>query len=476
MKALCIRPHRRRVCLQFHRRELLIPHLLLLITCLRTISPHPKSPLYINPNTRPLNFNLQLIFPCILVQAQCVYHHHRHHQSPQSWGRELDCWAIKAWSSLAKLDHGENIKVRENENLPPPRVYNISLNKDLLGLVDVYLNQMRALKLALPPLTSTANKVRVTLVLQKNEIKALQNSLSARYSALPHLLWACLTQAVGSSMTTSSNTLGSPSTVAAAWSCPSWLLIANKMNKKEELLRDADEWLVKYWPLIGKRAFGFSGSLRFDLYDGADFWLGKPAKYEAVLIDGDRSMTLCKSRDFKGGLEIERGRIYLHGYKGNPTSSNQVDPDYLVSSRKLEKWYKNVDEGFVFFGDTAQTIARGIDFCFEDIRSLFYTEFYMKSRNGDFRGRREKGHISDIFCLSQNFRTYTGVLRLAHSVIDTICHFFPLSIDVLPPETSLIYGESPVVLEPRSDENLIMTIFGHSANAGRKWVGFGADQ
>ncbi|XP_011091752.2 uncharacterized protein LOC105172113 [Sesamum indicum] len=137
---------------------------------------------------------------------------------------------------------------------------------------------------------------------------------------------------------------------------------------------------------------------------------------------------------------------------------------------------KNVDEGFVFSGDTAQTIARGIDFRFEDIRSLFYNEFFMKSRNCEFSGRKEKGHISDVFSLSQNFRTHTGVLRLAQSVIDLICHFFPQSIDVLAPETSLIYGESPVVLEPGSDENSIITIFGHSGNAGGKWVGFGADQ
>lgn len=137
---------------------------------------------------------------------------------------------------------------------------------------------------------------------------------------------------------------------------------------------------------------------------------------------------------------------------------------------------KNVEEGFVFSGDTAQTIARGIDFRFEDIRSLFYNEFVMKSRDSDGSGRREKGLISDTFSLSQNFRTHTGVLRLAQSVIDLICHFFPQSIDALAPESSLIYGESPVVLEPGSDENLIMSIFGHSGHSSRKWVGFGADQ
>ncbi|KAL8483086.1 hypothetical protein ACS0TY_025947 [Phlomoides rotata] len=137
---------------------------------------------------------------------------------------------------------------------------------------------------------------------------------------------------------------------------------------------------------------------------------------------------------------------------------------------------KNVDEGFVFSGDTAQTIARGIDFRFEDIRSLFYNEFLIKSRNCDVSGRRDKGLISDMFTLSQNFRTHTGVLKLAQSVIDLICYYFPLSIDLLPPETSLVNGESPVVLEPGSDENLIISIFGHSIDGGAKWVGFGADQ
>ncbi|XP_051116744.1 uncharacterized protein LOC127241644 [Andrographis paniculata] len=135
----------------------------------------------------------------------------------------------------------------------------------------------------------------------------------------------------------------------------------------------------------------------------------------------------------------------------------------------------NVDEGFVFSGDTAQTIARGVDFRFEDIRSLFYNEFYMKSNSSKSSERNVKGVISDIFSLSQNFRTHIGVLRLAQSVTDLISHFFPQSIDVLAPETSLIYGEPPIFLEPGCDENSIIPIFQNSASAGEQWVGFGAD-
>ncbi|KAL0349348.1 UNVERIFIED_CONTAM: Helicase SEN1 [Sesamum angustifolium] len=107
----------------------------------------------------------------------------------------------------------------------------------------------------------------------------------------------------------------------------------------------------------------------------------------------------------------------------------------------------------------------------EAIYNIFEAYEKMKMALGEFD---LADFVIDIHI--RNFRTHTGVLRLAQSVIDLICHFFPQSIDVLAPETSLIYGESPVVFEPGNDENSIVTIFGHSGNAGGKWVGFGADQ
>ncbi|KAA8532347.1 hypothetical protein F0562_032398 [Nyssa sinensis] len=137
---------------------------------------------------------------------------------------------------------------------------------------------------------------------------------------------------------------------------------------------------------------------------------------------------------------------------------------------------RNVDEGFVFSGDTAQTIARGIDFRFQDIRSLFYKKFVLESRSDGSAGRNEKGQISEIFNLSQNFRTHAGVLKLAQSVIELLYCFFPQSVDVLKPETSLIYGEAPILLASLTDENVIVTIFGDSGNVGGNIVGFGAEQ
>ena len=172
-------------------------------------------------------------------------------------------------------------------------------------------------------------------------------------------------------------------------------------------------------------------------------------------------------------------RLKEESYKGDEFHFVYIDEvqDLTMSQIALFKYIcRNIEKGFVFSGDTAQTIARGIDFRFQDIRSLFYKKFVLESRNtGNARGQ-EKGQISNIFNLSQNFRTHVGVLNLAQSVIELLYRFFPHSVDILKPETSLIYGEPPVLLESGNDENAIIKIFGNSGDAGGNMVGFGAEQ
>lgn len=63
------------------------------------------------------------------------------------------------------------------------------------------------------------------------------------------------------------------------------------------------------------------------------------------------------------------------------------------------------------------------------------------------------------------------MLKLSQSVIEILFHFFPNSIDKLKVETSLVYGEHPIVIQSRSGENPILTIFGgngyNDGNNGR---------
>ncbi|XP_048135410.1 uncharacterized protein LOC115739970 isoform X2 [Rhodamnia argentea] len=170
-------------------------------------------------------------------------------------------------------------------------------------------------------------------------------------------------------------------------------------------------------------------------------------------------------------------RIFREQFAGNVVDFVYIDEVQDLTMRQISLFKyicRNVDEGFVFSGDTAQTIARGIDFRFEDIRSVFYKEFLIDSMDGP-NIRMEKGCLSKTFHLSQNFRTHAGILKLAQSVVDLLYHFFPLSVDALSPETSLICGEAPILLESENDESAILSIFGNSEVSGN-FVGFGAEQ
>ncbi|KAI3972839.1 hypothetical protein MKX01_019497 [Papaver californicum] len=196
-----------------------------------------------------------------------------------------------------------------------------------------------------------------------------------------------------------------------------------------------------------------------------------------------------KKKVLNGEFDLSDFVIHLHSllkngsYRGDDMDFVYIDEvqDLTMGQIGLFKYIcSNFEEGFVFSGDTAQTIARGIDFRFQDIRSLFYNEFLRDSQsNGKGNVKdKEQSRISEIFQLNQNFRTHAGVLHLSQSVIDLVYHFFPHSIDILSPETSLIYGEAPVLLESVKDENAIITIFGNSCggNSGENMVGFGAEQ
>ena len=50
----------------------------------------------------------------------------------------------------------------------------------------------------------------------------------------------------------------------------------------------------------------------------------------------------------------------------------------------------NVEVGFVFYGNTTQTIARGVNLRLEHIQTLFYTKFVLGTK-----GSKYKGKVSD---------------------------------------------------------------------------------
>ncbi|KAA8532334.1 hypothetical protein F0562_032411 [Nyssa sinensis] len=227
---------------------------------------------------------------------------------------------------------------------------------------------------------------------------------------------------------------------------------------------------------------------------------GKLSRQDFVLLSESRGSTLSRKkreRIYDIFLQYEKKKVVdgdfdladlvndlHHRLKEKRFVGDGIDFVYIdevqdLSIRQIALFKyicRNVEEGFVFAGDTAQTIARGVDFRFEDIRCLFYKEFLRGSGPDVVDGRIEKGQISDIFHLSQNFRTHGGVLNLAQSVIDLLYHFFPLSIDILSLETSLLYGEAPILLDSKNNENVIRTIFQNGGTVDWNIVCFGAEQ
>ncbi|XVE85512.1 hypothetical protein DITRI_Ditri17bG0096600 [Diplodiscus trichospermus] len=177
-------------------------------------------------------------------------------------------------------------------------------------------------------------------------------------------------------------------------------------------------------------------------------------------------------------IDLHR-RLQRERYEGDIMDFVYIDEVQDLTMRQIALFKhvcKNVGEGFVFCGDAAPTIAMGIDFRFEDIRTRFYNEIVLESKCPTNDGKKEKGQISKKFYLTQNFHTHDGILRLAQSVIDLLYYFFPSFVDILCPETGLIHGEALIWLESKNKDNAVVTIFGNNGNAGGDMVGFGAEQ
>lgn len=190
----------------------------------------------------------------------------------------------------------------------------------------------------------------------------------------------------------------------------------------------------------------------------------------------------CTAREFdlSDFVNSLHSSLVSEGYNGDLVDFIYIDEvqDLTMSQIALLKYVcRNFKEGFIFAGDTAQTIARGVEFRFEDVRALFYTSFLSETEpcnQGPKHGKQVR--LTDMFQLTQNFRTHCGVLRMAQSIMSLLYYYFPSCVDKLNPETGLVYGEAPVLLESGNDENAIMTIFGESRNEHSEQLGFGAEQ
>jgi len=223
---------------------------------------------------------------------------------------------------------------------------------------------------------------------------------------------------------------------------------------------------LDYVMLSDKRFSSLSSKMREKIYD--------------VFLDYESMKRTAREFDMSDFVNSLHRSLVSEGYNGALVDFIYIDEvqDLTMSQIALLKYVcRNFKEGFVFAGDTAQTIARGVDFRFEDVRSLFYTSFLSETEAcNQVTKHGKQARLTDMFQLSQNFRTHCGVLRMAQSIMSLLYYFFPSCVDKLNPETGLVYGEAPVLLESGNDENAIMAIFGESRGEHGDQHGFGAEQ
>ncbi|XP_062576553.1 TPR and ankyrin repeat-containing protein 1-like [Saccostrea cucullata] len=119
-------------------------------------------------------------------------------------------------------------------------------------------------------------------------------------------------------------------------------------------------------------------------------------------------------------------------------------------------------------GDTAQSIMRGISFRFKDLRSLFY---HAKKSQEPFTDIQIPEKIHQ---LTHNYRSHTGILWLASSILDILVKYFPESFDPLQKDQGLFQGPAPILLESCDVSDLAVILKGKKQSTSR--IEFGAHQ
>ena len=176
---------------------------------------------------------------------------------------------------------------------------------------------------------------------------------------------------------------------------------------------------------------------------------------DRILIYGmfekyERMRKANRAHDLADVVHYIYTNLSKHPYGGPLMNNVYIDEvqDLSPAQISLFKFICKNPDGFVFAGDTAQTITQGVGFRFEAVKDLFYEEIL---------GADKQYKVPKLQNLSKNFRTHSGIVNAAGLIVSLIVHFFPYTIDKLTPESSTILGPLPILLRDTTD--LISKLF-----------------
>ncbi|KAK4486882.1 hypothetical protein RD792_006190 [Penstemon davidsonii] len=233
--------------------------------------------------------------------------------------------------------------------LPP---LNRTTFQDLDGLDSICWNQVKVSRPTLIPTSFSNNKVRATFVMSKDDVQKLKDVVLERRPNMAYVSTftvACAHGAFKSALAWDIfwELFGSNETGNESWRIERKLndgfldavqAIGEEIRKtvyNENGVLDSIRKIsvVEFRSLIGKRALYVAGSPRLDVY-GVDFGWEKVKKYESVNIDLYRSISIYKSREIEGGIEIGFSgskiqmdaftTIFKEGLRRKNSSSNPI--------------------------------------------------------------------------------------------------------------------------------------------------------
>ncbi|KAI6046365.1 hypothetical protein EDC04DRAFT_2598161 [Pisolithus marmoratus] len=145
--------------------------------------------------------------------------------------------------------------------------------------------------------------------------------------------------------------------------------------------------------------------------------------------------------------------------------------DNLLIDALLLKLLCNNPKGLFWAGDTAQTISAGSSFRFDDLKAFLYR---IEVEQALHTVEERAVTPSESFQLAINYRSHSGIVNCAHSVIELISHFWPNSIDSLQPEHGIVDGLKPVFFTGRDKDTVHYEQFFFGAPGSH--IEFGAQQ
>lgn len=139
--------------------------------------------------------------------------------------------------------------------------------------------------------------------------------------------------------------------------------------------------------------------------------------------------------------------------------------------------------GVMFAGDTAQTIASGVNFKFSELRRLHYDKFLPHCRKTDpildailQRHPGDDGKlVPRVKFLTENFRSTQYIIELAAALVQLLYNFFPAGIDKVERENAQYIGVKPIYLATQSVEGFLANVLGQTVSKNVR-IEFGADQ